>query len=412
MDRIRHALFALLPLAAALSVPSLSAKTPPPPDHWVGTWAAAPLGAENKEHLFAQDTTLREIVHVSLGGPLVRVVLSNEFGTEPLEIGAAHIAASAGGSSISLLSANALTFGGRASVTIPPGALVVSDPAGLALKPLSSVAVSLFVPAQTVSHLSLHPFADATGYMAQGNVVGKVSLDGATAIDSWPIVKGLETRVSGEDSAVICFGDSITDGALSTKDANARWPDILAERLQHSRKTARIGVLNQGIGGNRVLAEGAGPAALARFDRDVIAQDGVKYVIVLEGINDIGVGYDLKRPVATPPTAEDLIVGYRQLIERAHAHGMQIFGATLTPYVGATYASPAGEQVRKAVNQWIRTSNAFDGVIDFEQATRDAANPDVFSAAADSGDHLHPKDAGYQQMGNAIDLKLFTPKKP
>ena len=399
---------ALLLAVASLTLP-LAAKTPPP-DHWVGTWGAAPSDVSNTSHLFAQDSTLREIVRVSLGGPLVRVILTNEFGTEPLIIGAVHIADAAGGSSISLASANALTFGGRLSVTIPPGALVVSDPAALTLKPLSSVAVSVFVPAQTVTHLTAHAFAGATAYMTPGNVVGRVSFEQAQPIDSWPIVKGIETRVSGLDSAVVTLGDSITDGVHSTKDTNARWPDILAERLHHSRKDARIAVINEGISANRVLTEGGGPAALARFDRDVLAQDGVKYLIVLEGINDIGAGYNTKSPAANPPTANDLIAADKQLIERAHSHGIQIFGATLTPYAGAGYASPAGEQVRKAVNDWIRNGKAFDGVIDFDQATRDPANPDAFSAAADSGDHLHPKDAGYKLMGDAIDLKLFLPK--
>lgn len=409
MSLIRPIRLALLLVFAIVAMP-LAAKTPPP-DQWVGTWAAAPSDVPNNAHLFAQDTTLREIVRVSLGGPLVRVILTNEFGTEPLVIGAAHIADAAGGSSISLVSANALTFGGRPSVTIPPGALVVSDPAALTLRPLSSVAVSIFLPAQTITHLSVHSFAAATAYSAQGNLVGRVSLDNARPIDSWPIVKGIETRVSGLDSAVVCFGDSITDGVHSATDANTRWPDILAERLQHSRKDARIAVLNEGISGNRVLAPGAGPAALARFDRDVLAQNGVKYLIVLEAINDIGVGYGPKSTAANPATADDLIVAYKQMIERAHSHGIQVFGATLTPYIGAGYASPAGEQVRKTVNEWIRNGKGFDGVIDFDQITRDPANPDAFSTTADSGDHLHPKDAGYKQMGDAIDLKLFQPKK-
>jgi len=366
----------------------------------------------NTAHLFAQDTTLRAIVRVSVGGPLVRVVLSNEFGTEPLTIGAAHIADAVGGSFIALASANALTFGGRPWVTIPPGANVVSDPAGLALKPLSSVAVSIFVPAQTVTHLSVHPFADATSYTAQGNLVGRVSFDNGLAIDSWPIVKGIETRISSQDSAVVCYGDSITDGALSTKNGNVRWPDILAERLEHSRKNAHVAVLNEGIGANRVLTEGVGQNALARFDRDVLAQNGVKYLIVLEGINDIGTGYIANTPGVRPPTAEDLAVAFKQLIERAHSHGIQVFGATLPPYAGAGYATPAGEQVRRELNEWIRHGKAFDGVIDFEQATLDPGRPDTLAAAADSGDHLHPKDEGYKRMAEAIDLGLFKPKKP
>ena len=382
----------------------------PPPDHWVGTWAASPMAAENKQGFGSQEMTLREIVHVSLGGPLVRVVLTNEFGTEPLTIDAVHIATSSGGGSIGLMSANALTFGGRPSITIPPGALAVSDPAALTLKPLSDVAVSILVPQQTISHLSQHGFANQTSYFVSGDSVGKANLSGAKEIASWPFLKGIDTKVSGFDGAVVCFGDSITDGALSTKNANARWPDLLAKRLHDSRKTAGLAVLNEGIGGNRILSEGAGPAALTRFDRDVIAQAGVRSLIVLEGINDIGVAYNPTHPRDTV-TADDLISGMRQMAERAHTHGIKIFGATLTPYVGAGYSSPAGEQVRKALNQWIRTTNELDGFIDFEKAARDPSNPDVFAADADSGDHLHPKDAGYRKLADSIDLGLFTPKK-
>ncbi len=397
-------------LLSVVLTTSLAAKQPPPPDHWVGTWAASPTAADNKAGLGADDVTLREIVHVSLGGPLVRVILTNEFGTEPLTIGAVHLANSSGGNAIGLMSANALTFGGRPSVTIPPGALAVSDPAALTLAPLSNVAVSIFVPKQVISHVSAHSFADQTNYVMSGNSVGKASLPGAQEITSWPFLKGIETKVSGFDGAVVCYGDSITDGALSTRDANARWPDLLAQRLHADKKTAGLGILNEGIGGNRLLHEGAGPSALSRFDRDVIAQASVKYIIVLEGINDIGHAYSPENP-GDLVSAEDLITGMRQLAERAHTHGIRIYGATLTPYTGAKYASPAGEQVRKTLNQWIRTTNELDGFIDFEKAVHDPGNPDVFAVDADSGDHLHPKDAGYRKMADAIDLNLFVVKK-
>ncbi len=401
----------LLPLltatfAAVVATP-LSAKQPPPPDHWVGTWATAPLGEPNRNHLFAQDTTLREIVRISLAGPLARVILSNEFGTEPLRIGAAHLAGSSGGTAIDLSSAHALTFGGRSAITIPPGALVLSDPIALSLKPLSDLAVSLFVPAQQATTLSLHPDAKQTSYMASGNLVGQATLANAQTIHTWPILKGIDVRVGGQDAAVLCLGDSITDGALSTENANARWPNILADRL----RKRHLAVLNEGIGGNRVLLNGAGPDVLARFDRDVLAQSGVRDLILLEGINDIGAGYGPKSTETNPPTAEDLITAYRQIIERAHSHGIRVFGATLTPFVGAGYASPAGEQVRQAVNSWIRTGRAFDGIVDFDATVRDKNNPAVYSSAADSGDHLHPSDAGYKSMGDSIDLNLFRKNK-
>ena len=388
------------------------AATPPAPDHWVGTWATSPIAEANKDGGYGSgDMTLREIVHVSLGGPMLRVVLSNEFGTEPLVIGAAHVALASGGGGISLPSANAVTFGGKSSITIPAGAMAVSDPAGLTVPAFADVAVSLFVPAQTIHQVSVHGFADQTNYMTAGNEVSRVKLTAPKEIYSWPFLKGLDVKVSGVGSgSIVCFGDSITDGALSSRDANSRWPDLLARRLQGDKKTAQLGVLNQGIGGNRVLHDGTGPSALARFDRDVIAQAGVKYVVLMEGINDIGVSAGPKNPHDVV-TAEDLITGLGQMTERAHTHGIKVIGATLTPYVGAGYSSPEGEAIRETVNQWIRTSNLLDGVIDFEKVTRDPANPKVFAASADSGDHLHPKDAGYKAMADSIDLKLFQAKK-
>jgi lysophospholipase L1-like esterase len=444
-------------LCALLVFPAASGHAAPQPDHWVGTWAASPVSSPNvrrprpapvsagttngnpvappttapapavqtpapnppeaapstsidpAQTFAATDTTLREIVHVSLGGPLARIVLTNEFGTEPLTIGAAHLALSAGGSSIELASAGGLTFSGRPSITIPPGALAVSDPVAVKLTPGADVAVSLFLPAQPLRVASAHGFADQTSYTASGNVVGAKTLESAATITSWPFLKGIDVKVPAADSAIVTFGDSITDGALSTKDTNARWPDVLARRLQADKKTAGLGVLNEGIGGNRILHDVTGPSALARFDRDVIAQSGVRYVIILEGINDIGHAADPNKPYDIV-SAEDLVAGYTQLVERAHTHGIKVIGATLTPYTGAKYMSPAGEQMRAALNKWIRTSTLLDGFIDFEKATQDPANSSMYLPAYDSGDHLHPKDAGYKAMGESIDLKLFEQK--
>ena len=402
-NRLIHPL-ALILFSATLTTLAAAA----PPDHWVGTWAASPVAGANPDgKIVASDTTLREIVHVSLGGSPVRVILSNEFGTDPLTIGAAQIALSAGQGSITPASANALAFGGRPSVIIPTGALVVSDPVALNLPAFADLAVSIYLPEQPLTQLSVHNFADQTNYTAPGNVVGAATLDNPKEIYSWPLLKGVDVKASGDSSAIVAFGDSITDGALSTRNANARWPDVLARRLQANKKTAKIGVLNQGIGGNRVLHDVAGPSALARFDRDVLAQAGVKYLILLESINDIGHAQDPVKPNDVV-TAEDLIVGLGQLAERAHTHGIKVIGATLTPYVGAKYASPAGEAMRQAVNQWIRTTNQLDGVVDFDKATQDPANPTQFSPAAGSPDHLHPSDPGYKLMGDAIDLKPFT----
>ena len=381
------------------------------PDHWVGTWGAAPMAAANKpDGPGSADMTLREIVHVSLGGAYTRVVLTNEFGTEPLTVGAVHVALSAGGGSIKLASANAVTFGGSPTITIPAGALAVSDGFALSLPTGADVAVSIFIPAQTISRLSQHGAAYQTNYIAPGNAVGKASLEGAKEFANWDFLKGIDVRVPASDASIVAFGDSITDGAKSTRDTNTRWPDILAARLAKDKKTSGLGVLNMGIGGNRILHDNTGPNALARFDRDVIAQAGVKYVVVMESINDIGHAFDSKKPYDVI-SAADIIQGFKQMADRAHTHGIRIIGATLTPYVGAGYQSTEGEAARVAVNTWIRTSSDLDGVIDFDKATQDPANPTVFNPAYDSGDHLHPKDAGYKAMGESIDLKLFTPKK-
>ena len=378
------------------------------PDHWVGTWAASPVAMANSSDKFgASDTTFREIVRISLGGSSVRIIVSNEFGLDPLTIGAANIAPSTGGGAIDPASAGALTFSGRPSVTIPPGPLAVSDPVNLKVPALSDLAVSLFVPQQPMRQVSIHNFADQTSYQASGNAVSDKALESPEKIYSWPFLKGVDVMATGKSAAIVAFGDSITDGAHSTRDSNVRWPDVLAQRLQANKKTRQVSVLNEGIGGNRVLHDRTGPSALARFDRDVLAQAGVKYLIILESINDIGHAYTLKDP-SEIVTADDLIAGLTQLATRAHTHGIKVFGATLTPYMGAGYSSPAGEKVREAVNQWIRTTNQLDGFIDFDKVTRDPTNPQAFSLDAGSSDHLHPGDSGYKLMGGAIDLKLFT----
>ena len=447
----RPRLSRLLLLLAFAAIVSTSFAAPPP-DHWVGTWATAPFAGNNGRPAApallvpvatppasvtttpapamsppaapapaprpnlppaivygAADTTLREIVHVSQGGPQVRVVFTNEFGTEPLTIGAAHVAVSQGGSTINLVSAASLTFGGRASVVIPPGALVVSDPATLKLPASADLAISFFLPAQPIYGVSAHGNANQSSYAAPGNVVGAKTLDNPTRLTSWAFVKGVDVKVSADSAAVVALGDSITDGAFSSLDANARWPDELARRLLADKKTANLAVLNEGIGGNRVLNDVTGPSALARFDRDVLAQAGVKYLIILESINDIGHATDPVRPNGIV-SADDLVFGLTQLAERAHSHGIKVYAATLTPDGKSKYDNPAAEAMRQAVNRWIRTTNQVDGFIDFDKATQDPANPTIFLPAYDHGDHLHPNDAGYKAMGDAIDLKLFQSK--
>lgn len=405
-------------LAVAVAAPVAHAANAP--DHWVGTWATADIERPNtKDPIGAADTTLRQIVHVSLGGSSVRIELSNQFGTEPLLINAVQIALAANPAGakgeIALPSSNAVTFGGRPTITIPPGAHVVSDPAALNLPAMSDLAISIFLPAQTITHLTGHGSAYQTNYLAPGNVVKDQSLPteeaGTKTIASWLFLKAVDVKADARAAAVVAFGDSITDGTYSSINENKRWPDFLARRLHANKKTANLGVLNVGIGGNRILHDGTGPSALARFDDDVLSQSGVKYLIILESINDIGHAYDPKKPYDVVSTA-DLIQGITQMADRAHDHGIKVFGATLTPYLGAGYASPEGEVVRKAINQWIRTTTVLDGFIDFEAATIDKATGafDTRFNAPPHPDHLHPNDAGMEAMAGAIDLKLFTQK--
>jgi len=375
---------------------------------WVGTWASSTMLATGGLAMrpFAA-VTLRQIVHVSNGGESVRVRFSNAFGLDGLTISDAHVALSAGGSAIKDGTDHALTFGGAASVRIPPGAEMYSDPVSIAVPALSDVAVSFYLPAQVMRAETYHQFADQDNFQADGDVTGAATLTSPTELRSWYFLDGIDVNAVEGARAIVTLGDSITDGAQSTKNANGRWPDVLAARLKQDADLKNVSILNEGIGGNRVLNDQAGPSALARLDRDVLAQSGVRYVIVLESINDIGrLGgrFIVPEDELTAPMLEQ---GLKQIADEAHEHGIKAIGATLTPYGGAGYASEKGEQVRKDVNNWIRTSGTFDGVIDFEQITRDPQNPDRFNPLYDAGDHLHPNDAGYKAMGEGIDLKLF-----
>jgi lysophospholipase L1-like esterase len=387
--------------------------------HWIGTWGASPAPQlSNPAQMLANkllfsNQTIREIVHTSAGGNTVRVRLSNAYGREPVTIGAAHIALRDKQSAIVSASDRPLTFGGRPSVLIPSDAMVLSDPVQLDVPASGDVAISLFLPKPTTS-AGIHYAAQQTSYIAPGDVTGSTSLSEAGTLTSWVFLTGLDVAAPASAATIVAFGDSITDGARSTIDANRRWPNVLADRLATQKGERKFGVLDEGIGGNRLLHDPAvdirfGVNALARFTRDVLAQPGVRYVIVLEGINDIG-HPGQSAPPSEAVTAEELIAALKQMIERAHENGIKIFGGTLTPFTGTTipgYFTPEKEQKRKAVNEWIRTSHAFDGVIDFEKAIRDPTNPDRILPAYDGGDRLHPGDAGYKAMGEAIDLLLF-----
>jgi lysophospholipase L1-like esterase len=348
------------------------------------------------------------IVRPTLAGQRLRVVLSNAFGTAPLVVGAAHLALRTKDAGIDPMSSRAVKFSGSASTTIPAGAVIVSDPVDLNLPPSTDLVVDLYVPGDTAasgSPVTMHTGANQTSYVSStGNFSGSETFPVAATTPSWFIIARVEVLTSPGTGVIVALGDSITDGTRSTPNTNNRWPDLLARRLAQATGT-RMAVLNAGIAGNRVLSDGAGQNILARFDRDVLTQTGVTHVIVLEGINDIGLGRS--NPL---PSAADLIAGHRQLIRRAHARGLKIYGGTLTPFEGAGYWTPEGEAKRAALNEWIRTSKEYDGVIDFDAATRDPKQPTKFLAPYNSGDNLHPSDAGYQAMANAIDLSLFGVK--
>ncbi len=380
---------------------------------WVGTWATAPMVADGGFNIRPfSGTTLREIVHISAGGAQIRVRFTNAFGTDPLTISDAHVALSAGSAAVQAGaiqpgSDHAITFGGATSVNIPPGAELFSDPVALAVQPLSDLAISFYLPSQVMRAETYHSFGDQDNFIATGDVSTAADLPDATKISSWYFLDGVDVQAVEGSRAIVTLGDSITDGALSTHNANLRWPDLLAARLNVDPNLKNVSVLNEGIGGNRVLNETTGPSAISRIDRDVLSQSGVRYVIVLESINDIGRLSKLTTPY-DDITAQQLEMGLKQIADAAHEHGIKAIGATLTPYGGAGYSSDKGEQVREAVNDWIRNSGAFDGVVDFDKATQDPANPTHFNADYDSGDHLHPKDAGYKAMAGSIDLTLFA----
>lgn len=404
MRNLVAALFLIL--ASTLSAQTSASRREP--STWVGTWATAPFDGDPWHTVpTLVDSTLREIIHTSVAGSELRVRLTNEFGIEPLRIGAASVALSTGESSIDATTLRNLTFGGSPSIAIPPGAEVVSDPVAMSTPVSSNVAISMYLPLQQVSDVSVHSSAQQDNYIQPGNHVSASSFSAPAVEPSWYFVKSLDVRpVAPEAASIVAFGDSITDGAYATVNANHRWPDYLAARLRSNPATANLSVLNEGIGGNCILIHCVGANALARFDRDVLSHPGVKYVIVLEGINDIGSIHNPNRPDYNL-TAQDLEQGLSQIINRAHEHGIKVFGATLTPYKGAGYFTEKGEQIREAVNQWILSSGAFDGTIDFDKATRDPAEPLVFATQYDSSDHLHPKDAGYAAMADSIDLSLF-----
>jgi lysophospholipase L1-like esterase len=346
------------------------------------------------------------IAHTSIGGRRVRIELSNTFGSAPLVIGAAHIAIRDKESAIVLASDRALQFGGRPSYWIPPGATVISDAVSLDVPAASDLAVSIYIPDSAATD-TMHAVGLHTTYISkEGDASAASAIADATTTQSFYFLTNVDVAAPPDAAAVVTFGDSITDGAVSTPNTDRSWPSFLARRLAASGG-ANIAVLNQGISGNRLLRDGAGINALARFDRDVLAQPGVKWLTILEGINDIGLASLPNTPASDAVSSDDLIGALKQLIERAHTHGIKVIGCTLTPYEGAAYYSESGEVIREAVNQWIRSAGAFDAVVDFDAVARDPEHPKQFRPGFNNGDHLHPNDAGYEAMANAIELSVF-----
>ena len=405
-------------------------------EHWVGSWATAvverrdpaagqpstptrqasqtspslgtfvPIRVLNPDLHFS-DQTLRQIVRMSVGGERVRVVLTNAFGTEPLAVGAASVAIRDSDSTIVPASVRELRFSGHPSATIPAGAVMASDPVTLAVPALADLAIDIYLPGDTAtsgSPVTAHNRSVQTHYVsATGDHTGVTALPVMSKTESWFFLARVEVDAPSNTGAVVTIGDSITDGYGATVDTNSRWPDHLARRFQAAN--IDMAVLNVGIDGNRVLSGRVGGSALARFDRDVLVQTGVTHVIVLEGINDIGA-----RGMDPRASAEELIAGHKQLIARAHARGLKIYGATLTPFNGTPipgYWTADGEITRQTLNAWIRTGGEYDGVIDFDAATLDPTKPLWFRPDYDSGDHLHPGDAGYETMANAVNLEWF-----
>jgi lysophospholipase L1-like esterase len=393
--------------------------------HWVNTWTAMPQLTEpgnlppapfTQDNLNFADATLRQTVRVTVGGQQLRLRFSNGFGGAALPITKVSVALPAGGqagvSAIQPGTSQPVTFSGRTSIVVPVGAQVVSDPLNLDLASRSNLTVTMYLAqGQASNNITSHPGSRTNSYMLAGNHVDDADLPGSATVAHWYFISGVEMWSRPTTEAAAMVGDSITDGRGSTTNGNDRWPDQLLDRLQSRPSTANIAILNQAAGGNRVLNDGLGPNALGRIDRDVLAQSGVKWMLVFEGVNDIGTAEASE--AAQKQTVDDLITAFDQMIVRAHAAGIRVYGATITPFGGFTsYDDPAGlrEASRQAVNQWIRTSNRFDAVVDFDQAARDPANPRQLAPALDVGDHLHMNPAGYKVLGDTVPAKLFQLK--
>ncbi|NKE62053.1 SGNH/GDSL hydrolase family protein [Lentzea sp. PSKA42] len=400
--------------ATGVLTPTAARAEAPARTGWVNTWTSMPQLTEphnmppppfTQDGLVMNDATLRQTVRVTVGGRRMRLRFSNAFGGAVLPITAVTVAlpkdGRAGVSAIQPGTTRRITFSGRSSVDVPRGALVVSDPLDFALTPGMIVTVTAHLAhGQASNDITSHPGSRTTSHLLAGNHVDSADLPGSTPTDHWYFLSGIE--VLSTAPAVVIIGDSLTDGRGSTTNGNDRWPDRFADRLRGG-----VAVLNQAAGGNRVLADGLGPSVLARLDRDLLAQSGVRWLILFEGVNDIGTAAATE--VAQKQVADDLIAAYQQIVDRAHAHDIKVYGATLLPFGGHSYDDPGGfhEAARQTVNRWIRTSRRFDAVIDFDATVRDPATPRQLLPVADVGDHLHLNPTGYRMLAEAVPLKLF-----
>ncbi|MGA8025775.1 MAG: SGNH/GDSL hydrolase family protein [Bryobacteraceae bacterium] len=387
------------------------------PEHalsWIGSWACSQQIPEPGNALPADElrnATLRQIIHLSAGGSAIRIHLSNAFGLAPLHLASVHVAQPFSNASgkIDTATDKVVSFAGRDDVIIPPGAEFISDPLQYAASPGTDLTISIHYDNAPQPETG-HPGSRATSYLSQGDLVSSADLPRAKQVDHWFQISAVDVLRRDDGFSLVTLGDSITDGHGSTTNGNDRWPDVLARRLQHEGLPG-VGVLNQGIGGNHLLTDGLGPNALARFDRDVLAQTGVRYVIVLEGVNDLGglARTEEASPAKHAELVRRIIGAYEQIVARAHAHNLRVIGGAILPYAGSDYYHPdsASEADRQAVNAWIRNSGSFDAVIDFDRVARDPAHLERLLPAFDSGDHLHPSPAGYAAMANAVPLSMF-----
>jgi len=388
----------------ALALAGTPARLLARPGHWVTTWGCGPQLTEpgNLPPAPLANSTLRQFVHVTVGGTHLRAQFSNAYGTDPVTLNSVHVALAAGSGSAGTGNINPatdkiLTFRGAPSAVIPPGEIVYSDPIDFNLPALTNLAVTIYFGNISASTINGHPGSRTTSFIQSGNVVSAASLPAAATTQHWYIITGVDVLADSSSRTVVTFGDSITDGRGSDTDGNDRWPDDLAARLQANGPTSSVAVDNMGIGGGGVYG-GLGPAGLNRFDRDVLGQSGVRWLIIFIGVNDIGGGTG----------SASLISAYTQFANKAHARGLLAYGATITPFGGNSYYTAANEATRQAVNAWFRTNNIYDGVIDFDAVVRDPVTLTNLLSSYNSGDGLHLNPTGYHVMANAIDLNLFT----